>query len=209
MILWAAMRIFIAMKKIFLLLIFSICSYSVFSQTTVPDFVPNLRYVGHIDTLLRSHVKQFDLIIAFRVHYGWKYESEYHLLVLNNGHWQKMNFHNKRGSLAKYDPPVPVPDRYKGEADSLYSKMLANNVLTIDDDDVYPACAEADTVINGRHRKFKVGIDNAAAYSFWFIRADKTRQLYFYAPEYFIQYCSPYWDRRNAIDIITLFTRNW
>jgi hypothetical protein len=203
------MRIFMPMKKIFLLLILSLCSYSVFSQTIVPDFVTNLRYTSHMDTVIRSHVKQFDLIIALKTHYNWKYDSDYHMLVLSNGKWQKMNFRNKSGSLAKYDPPIPIPNKYKGEADSLYSKLVANNVFNIDDDDVYPTCAEVDTVLNGRHKKFPIGVENAAGYMIWIIRPDKSRFLYYYAPEYFIKYCSPYWDRRNAINIITLLNHNW
>lgn len=197
------------MKKIFLLLILSLCSYSVFSQTLVPDFISNLRYENHVDTLLRNQVKQFDLLIAVRTHYSWKYDSEYHILVLRNGKWQKMILRNKRSSLAKYDPPVIVPDKYKAESDSLYAKLAACNVFNIDDDSVYPTCSEVDTVINGRHRKFQVGIEYAAGYSIWIIRPDKSRQLYYYAPEYFIRYCMPYWDRRNAIDIITLMTHGW
>ncbi|OKS88327.1 hypothetical protein RG47T_3793 [Mucilaginibacter polytrichastri] len=203
------MRIFIPMKKTFLLLILSICSCSVFSQTILPDFVSNLRYESNIDTLLRSHVKQFDLIIALRTHYNWKYDADYHLLVHRNGQWQKMNLRNKKGSLAKFDPPVPVANKFKGEADSLYLKLVANNIFTIDDDDIYPTCNQVDTVINGRHRKFPIGVENAAGYSLWIIKPQKSRLLYYYAPEYFIRYCSPYWDRRNAIDIITLLNHNW
>lgn len=162
-----------------------------------------------MDTVLRNHVKNFDMIIALRTHYNWKYDSDYHLLVSRDGKWQKMNFHNKDGSLAKYDPPVLVPDKYKAESDTLISRMINKNLFAIDDDDVYPTCSEVDTLVNGKHHKFPIGIDNAAGYSIWIIRKDKSRLLYYYAPEYFIKYCSPYWDRRNAIEIIDMMTKDW
>ncbi|MCJ8211285.1 hypothetical protein MUY27_16320 [Mucilaginibacter sp. RS28] len=198
------------MLKHFLSLLITITSFAAFSQTTVPEFKSNFRYINGIDTILKQGVKEYELIIAFRSFTVNPLGTDYRLLILNKGSWQRKLFHDKRGySMQIKDESFETLPTINATCQALFTRLVAGGLFSIEDDRVYPPCAERDTVIKGVKRTYSFGVQNGRQVQIWLITPKKSRRLYYYAPDFYVNYCPPYEDRRALLKLMDLLNQGW
>ncbi|QQL49301.1 hypothetical protein [Mucilaginibacter ginkgonis] len=186
------------MKKLVILLVCLAGFCQSFAQTRIPDFQGNIRRNSGDDSLIRSSVGSFDLTIALRSFSYWSGQYKaYDVWVVNNGKWKKMVAVINDSKLAAKHEPIKlknITDITNG--DEILKSFTANRLFEIEDDGVFADCPPRDTLINGKREAIIHRISDAEEYSLYIITQKKSRQLYFYAPEYFHTYCPAFGNRK-------------
>lgn len=203
-----------AFLPVFILaMLFSVLSSSPgYGQNALPAFKNNVvPGPDLLDSALRNDVKNFDLIIAYGQNSTWYWGHEYHLLVLYKSHWKKYYYKKFKMPYPNFskDTLLLLKESTNAVCERLYKALLNKKLLTIEDDRAYPSCPETDTVIDGKVMSNRHMIMDAGGYNIWIIAHDRSRDLNYYAPDFFYKYCPAYGDRRYALAIIKLWDKQW
>ncbi len=198
------------MKKYILLFVFLFLAGKTFSQLSIPNFKSNI--TGEADAPFLKYIKNYDLVLAYRIYSNWSWETEYHILVFQGKHWKKLIY-----KKPNYNDPAllqiqPITEKPADDflCDLLYNKLIGNNLFTIEDDGKIPPCNESTTIVNGEKITNQYSMSDGPEYSIWMITPEKSRHLYYYAPEYFDAHCAPNeTNRAFAISIISILKREW
>jgi len=200
----------ISMKKCFAIFIGLFCSISTFAQLSIPDFKDNA--AGKTKPPFFAYINQYDLVLAVRIYSNWSLKAEYHLLVLSGGHWKKLIYQQFSSSdpLLLQKPPIKEKPANDFLCDLLFNKLIGAHLFTMEDDSSIPPCDKIKKTVNGQEIVNSYMISDGPEYSIWIVTPGKSRQLYYYAPEYFNAHCSPdEHNREYAMNVMNIFNTEW
>lgn len=159
--------------------------------------------------MLKRGIKDFDLIIAYRTFNSGTLSTDYRLLVLNQGKWQRQIFSDKRGhSMEIAKDAFKLCPTNDADCNALFGNLVAGKLFTIEDDRMNPPCTERDTIIKGVKRTYSFGIEDGKQVQIWLITHKKSRRLYYYAPDFYVRYC-PYGDRKQLMNLLAILDKGW
>ena len=144
---------------------------------------------------------------SFRSH-----KTEYHLLVLKGVHWKKLIYQQPNSSepLLLQKPPLTEKPADDFLCDLLFNKLIGAHLFTMEDDSTIPPCDKIKEIVNGQTVVNSYMINDGPEYSIWIIAPGNSRQLYYYAPEYFNAHCSPdEHNREYAMNVMNIFNTEW
>jgi hypothetical protein len=195
------------MKKLVLLIscLLSVCFAN--AQTVIPSFKSNASAADNPFTT----IKNYDLILACRSYDNVAHQITFNVLLLKGNHWQKLSYTQPAETvpLAVTEPPLKNKPATDAQCDSIYKKLIAAKLFTIEDDSKLAKCNETEDKIDGRRQPVTHSIEEGPENRIWIITPSKIRYLYYYAPEYFATFCLTNKDRQDVVKIVGLFNKGW
>jgi hypothetical protein len=195
------------MKKPVLLISCLLVICSVYAQTAIPVFKSNATAADNPFT----SIKNYDLILACRSYDDVAHQITFNAMVLKSGHWQKLTYTQPAETvpLSVTEPPFKSKPTTDAQCDSIYNKLIAAKLFTIDDDSKLAKCNESEDKVDGRKQIVSHSIEEGPEDRIWIITPSKIKYLYYYAPEYFATFCLTNKDRQDVVKIVRLFNKRW
>jgi hypothetical protein len=195
------------MKKLILFVFGLLVTCSIYAQTEIPAFKSNATAADNPFT----SIKNYDLILACRAYDNIAHQISFNLLVLKGGHWQKLSYTQPAETvpLSVTEPILKNRPTTDAQCDSIYKKLIAARLFTIEDDSKLPKCNESEEKVDGLKQKVAHSIEEGPEDRIWLITPSKIKYLYFYAPEYFATFCLTNKDRQDVVKIVGLFKKGW
>lgn len=158
-----------------------------------------------------TSVKNYDMMIACRAYDNIAHKLIFNVLLLKAGHWQRMT-----GSMPAQSVPLSVDEptlkpleTTDAQGDAIITQLAAAHLFTVPDDNSgLPKCNETEETKNGNRDVVDHSIEDGPEYRIWIATPKKVRYLYYYAPEYFAQFCTDNKEREDVVKIVHLF-REW
>ena len=180
---------------------------SAFAQhAVVPAFKPNTS----VSDIPYASVKNYDLMLACRSYDNIGHKLNYNVLILKSGHWQRMtaSVHADNVPLSADEPALKPLETTDAQGDAIVTGLANAHFFTITDDNGLPKCNETEDIKNGNKQLVDHSIEDGPEYRIWIATPKKARYLYYYAPEFFAQFCADNKERADVVKIVNLF-KNW
>ncbi|MDB5156359.1 MAG: hypothetical protein JWR50_1066 [Mucilaginibacter sp.] len=188
------------MKKLLLFIGYVFITCSVYAQVASPKFKSNSS-----DNPFTT-IKNYDLLIACRAYDNVAHSITFNVMVLKNGHWHKLTYKQNVSSapLSVTEPPFKDAAATDAQCQSVYNSLVADKLFSVNDDSNLPKCNENTEKVDGTEQKVSHSTEDGSEYRLWLITPSKTRYLYYYAPEFFANYCPDNKDRKEVVKIVGL-----
>lgn len=180
------------------------CAFA--QHAVVPQFKANASVSDNPFT----SVKNYDLMLACRAYDNVGHKLTFNVLLLKSGHWQKMTASVPANSvpLSVDEPALKPVETTDAQGEAIITSLANARFFTIPDDSGLPKCNETEEVRNGNRDLVDHAIEDGPEYRIWIATPKKVRYLYYYAPEFFAQFCADNKERADVIKIVNLF-KNW